>query len=341
MINTIKYPKISIITPSFNQGIYLEDTINSILSQQYQNLEYIVIDGGSTDNSIEILKKYQKYITYWISEKDFGQSNAINKGLNRSSGKILTWVNSDDILQPGILKKIPSYFNDNDVGLVFGKSISFGVGIQDKLSDNNIENLNSQILGKVVFPQPASFFRREVFLNQGLLDESLHFGMDYDLFVRIALNFKIKSIEDVVSKNRYHPESKSISQTFNFASDWARVFSRVLRSFEFTDALIDDLKSLKIYQPGSDYYKVSRHYDINDINIAYLYFLKEQAQLYYGAFNLPIALKIVQRIKYLDINFYHEFKLDQIYFRSKFIPSTILKSLKFANNKIFNKNYGW
>src|SRR5687767_12795196 len=99
------WPKISIVTPSYNQGIFLEETLRSILLQNYPNLELIVIDGGSNDNSVEIIKKYEPWITYWITEKDRGQSDAINKGIRRTTGEILTWINSDDLLTPGSLKK--------------------------------------------------------------------------------------------------------------------------------------------------------------------------------------------------------------------------------------------
>lgn len=324
----MKNLKISIITPSLNQGKYLEETIDSIISQNYSNLEFLVIDGGSTDNSIDIIKKYQKYINFWVSEKDTGQSNAINKGFIQASGDIITWINSDDILQPNILPKISEYFEDPRVGLIFGKTITFGEGISEKISVPITSNLKSQFLGKVVFAQPSSFFRKDVLSNYGLLDESLHFGMDYDLFVRIALNYRIIQINELISRYRYHPDSKTISQSFNFALDWAKVFSKVLRSFNFTSTLISDLKSLNLYVDGSDSYVVENEYNIDDLNLAYLYFLQEQAQLYYGSFNTFKSAEIVRHIKFLDFNFYKKFKLDDIEFRSKYIPVSVLKLIK-------------
>ena len=103
-------PKISIITPSFNQGKFLEETILSVINQDYPDLEYIIIDGGSSDNSVEIIKKYEKYLTYWISEKDSGQSSAINKGLKKISGELVAWINSDDLYCPNVFSKIAEYF---------------------------------------------------------------------------------------------------------------------------------------------------------------------------------------------------------------------------------------
>ncbi len=334
--------KITIITPSLNQGKYLESTICSVLDQNYPNLEYFVIDGGSTDSSVEIIKKYQDKIDYWVSEKDSGQSNAINKGLKKATGKIITWVNSDDMLHPGILSKIPSYFNQTDVGLIFGKTISFGDNTYDKISSYDLKDLNAKLLGRVTFPQPASFFRAEILEQHGLLDESLHYGMDYDLFVRIALNFKIKPIEEIVSLNRYHPESKSIASTFKFASDWAKVFSKILRSFDFTEEIIADMRELKLYYEGSDFYKVGFKFDKKELQRAYLYFLQEQAQLYYSSYQMKEAKLIVIRIQVLDYEFYSQYKLNHILFRSSFLPVNLIKLFKFLRFKIRNKNqYGW
>ena len=114
--------KISIITPSYNQGNYLEQTIDSVLSQNYQNLEYIIIDGGSTDNSVEIIKKHQKHLHYWVSEKDSGQSEAINKGLKIAGGEIINWLNSDDYYTANALKTVAEHFEDESVLVVSGRS---------------------------------------------------------------------------------------------------------------------------------------------------------------------------------------------------------------------------
>src|SRR5688572_23620138 len=116
------WPRISIVTPSYNQGIFLEETLRSILLQNYADLELIVIDGGSKDNSVEIIKKYEPWITYWISEKDNGQSDAINKGFKKASGEIVAWINSDDLLTPGSLHKVAEYFTalPETTGLIHG-----------------------------------------------------------------------------------------------------------------------------------------------------------------------------------------------------------------------------
>ena len=335
-------PKITIVTPSLNQGKYLESTICSVLDQGYSNLEYIVIDGGSNDSSIDIIKKYERHINYWISEPDGGQSEAINKGLIRATGELVTWVNSDDMLEPGILSKIPVYFNRVSIGLIFGRSISFGNNLRDKLSNYDSDDLYPKMLGKVAFPQPASFFRREVLDRYGLLDESLHYGMDYDLFVRIALNYEIVYFDEIVSRNRFHSESKSVSQVFQFALDWARVFSKMLRSFNFTEDLIADLRALNIYDDDVDSYEISRLFNKSDIQRAYIYFLQEQAQLYYKAYEMDKARSIVKRIKQLDSSFYLKYRLNNIHFRSSYVPIPALRLLKFMMRTFSGRqNVGW
>jgi len=331
-------PRITIVTPSFNQGEYLEATICSILEQNYSNLEYFIIDGGSSDNSVSIIKKYEKYINYWISGKDGGQSEAINKGLRMATGDFISWINSDDLLQPGILAKIPSFFESKNTGLIFGKSVSFGEHVIEKTSRSDFDDQFPKILASVPFPQPASFFRRKVLEELGFLDESLHFGMDYDLFVRIALNFEIIPIDEIVSRNRYHPASKTMSMSFNFALDWVKVFSRLVRSFDFTSEIIADLKNLNLYHYAEDYYEVGNSFEKKEIEKAYIYFLQEQAQFYYGAYKFREAKNIVSRIEYLDPIFYKLYKLNNINFRSKYIPVNMMRFFKFMRTLLNSQN---
>ncbi len=212
----IKYPKISIITPSYNQGRFLEKTIKSVINQRYPNLEYIIIDGGSTDNSLKIIKKYEKYLKYWVSEKDRGQTHAINKGLRKATGDILAYLNSDDTLESKTLFKVAKLFTDNKkIKIIYGQ----GKHIDEK--DKFIENYHngymdfSKVQSSNDICQPALFFKKEILKKIGFFDESLNYAMDYEYWIRAAkkYNYKLVYIEDFFANSRLYVETKTLSQT--------------------------------------------------------------------------------------------------------------------------------
>lgn len=205
-------PKISIITPSFNQGIFLEATILSVLGQQYPNLEYIIIDGGSNDNSVDIIKKYDDKIHYWISEKDNGQSNAINKGFNMASGEILMWLNSDDLLMPGSLFCIAKTINLDKPSIYFGNCIHFKNENGLVCYGSNVCNwYNSTLLENADFIiQPSSFWTKKTWNIVGKLNEELNYVFDWEWFLRAKANkIYFQPIEDCISMYRIHPTHKS------------------------------------------------------------------------------------------------------------------------------------
>jgi glycosyltransferase involved in cell wall biosynthesis len=175
------YPKISIVTPSYNQGKYLEETILSVIKQNYPNLEYIIIDGGSTDNSVEIIKKYEKYLTYWVSEKDNGQSDAINKGLKRCTGEIFNWLNSDDYLEPNALFKIAEAYKKNPQKKVFCFGMYHFVDGEKKLFEkqNNPEN-ELQCYCNPIMQQPSMYYSMDAIKLLGPINLYLHYSMDYE-----------------------------------------------------------------------------------------------------------------------------------------------------------------
>lgn len=208
-------PKISVITPSFNQGAFIEKTINSVLSQNYPNLEFIIIDGGSTDNTVEIIKKYERHLTYWVSEPDRGQSHAINKGMAKSTGEILTWLNSDDWYMPGTLLRFAELFQENpDIGMVVGAGrIVDLTGNEVYYKEPNPEiNLNSlyQWLAGGDFVQPSSAYSREAWELSGPIDESIHIALDVDLWLSMAeKGVKFLSINELFSEALSHPKAKT------------------------------------------------------------------------------------------------------------------------------------
>ncbi|MBU6157435.1 MAG: glycosyltransferase [Bacteroidetes bacterium] len=229
------YPKISIVTSSFNQGQYLDQTIESVLSQKYPNLEYIIIDGGSTDNSVEIIKKYEHHLTYWVSEKDKGQANAINKGLKLCTGEIFNWLNSDDYLEPGALHKIAMAFCEKNVSLVAGKVRNFSSKEEEYIQN---QNLSAQGLmcwePNVQFVQPGVWLRRELIEACGGIDEQFHYAFDWDLYIRYLYHFpKVKEINDHLVHFRIHDNSKTKSALSRFAEEEGRIIEKLYNLNEY------------------------------------------------------------------------------------------------------------
>ena len=210
---TSQLPLVSIVTPSFNQARFLESTIHSVLSQSYPRLEYIIVDGGSTDGSSDIIRKYSNKLAWWVSEKDQGQTEAINKGFAYAKGDILAWLNSDDTYLPGAVASAVQFFrDDSQLGLVYG--------------DANFINEAGQVIGKfhaaqtnlhllrqgyVHIPQQASFFRGDLWRAVGPLDPSFYFAMDYDLWVRISARSQVKYVPQTWANFRLHTAGKTIS----------------------------------------------------------------------------------------------------------------------------------
>ena len=207
-------PLVSIVTPSYNQGRFLEETMQSVIYQDYEPLEYIVIDGGSTDNSIEIIHKYEKQLAHWVSEPDKGQTDAINKGFAVAKGEIIAWLNSDDTYNPGAISSAVDFLTKNpEVGLVYS-NLNF-IGEHSRVIGKfpaAITDLKRLRNGYVHIPQPAAFFRRALWQQVGPLDPSFFFAMDYDLWVRLAGITQFHYIDDQTWANfRLHSDTKSIS----------------------------------------------------------------------------------------------------------------------------------
>ena len=222
----MEWPLISVITPSFNQGIYIEETIRSVLLQNYPRIEFIVMDGGSTDQTIEIIKKYDQWISSWVSEADGGQSDAINKGMLRCHGDIICWINSDDWLHPGALFTIAQQLKLNEPAWLIGKAeVTTSLGKR-----KYIKSLSDQVTKKTFrqwnldwIPQQATAWNRMIFNQCGVLDESLHYAMDVDYFYRLYLISKPTMCDAVLAGYRIHGEAKTINQSatsIRETADW-------------------------------------------------------------------------------------------------------------------------
>jgi glycosyltransferase involved in cell wall biosynthesis len=226
-------PKISIVMPSYNQGDFLEAAIVSIVEQDYPTLELVVIDGGSADKSVSILEKYADAITFWSSEADDGQSDALNTGFNITTGSIVGWLNSDDTFQPGTFNEVAKVFSDQSVHIAmcsrFGLMDADGKVFDYK--DNSFENHKTLVrywsTGGMTINQPSVFFRKSVIDKfDPVLDTTLHYAMDYDLWLRITLEHEIRVVDGYWANYRFHDSSKSGLGFGDFLPEWYAVSKR-------------------------------------------------------------------------------------------------------------------
>ena len=220
--------QVSIVTPSFNQGPFLEEAIRSVLAQDYPHIEYIIVDGGSTDGTEEIIKKYSHRLAYWISEKDSGQTDAINKGFARAQGDVLAWLNSDDTYERGAVSEAVAFLRSHpDVGMVYG--------------DANFIDKDGNVVGRfpaaqtdyrrlrrsyVHIPQAAAFFRAGLWKQVGPLDPTFYFAMDYDLWVRLARVSRVAYHPRLWANFRLHSQAKTLAAADRCWPEMLRVHYR-------------------------------------------------------------------------------------------------------------------
>jgi len=205
--------KISVVTPSFNQGQYLEETILSVIEQNYPNLEYMVIDGGSSDNSLDIINKYNDRISYWVSEPDNGQSDAINKGFDRASGDILSWINSDDYYNPGTLDEVSKILDRNQNQLLFGNCKYYNEDNGKSWVSNVGSKFNSFRLpfDYNYLIQPSTFWTRKLWDSTGPLNENYHYGFDWEWILRASKDCEFIYNVNALSVYRLHSNQKTQS----------------------------------------------------------------------------------------------------------------------------------
>jgi glycosyltransferase involved in cell wall biosynthesis len=233
-----RLPLVSVVTPSFNQGAFIEETIRSVQDQDYPRIEHIVVDGGSTDRTIDVLRRHPH--VRWVSEPDRGQSDAVNKGFGMARGEIFGWLNSDDLYLPGAIGAAVEALLESGCGLVHGgwRRIDATGRLINEVPAVPFD-LRQQLDYANLVAQPGALFTREAFEAVGGLDVSYRYAMDYELFLRIGARFEVRHVDRVLGAYRYHPESKTVAESEGFVDETyraarkhgARIRSRMVLDF--------------------------------------------------------------------------------------------------------------
>jgi glycosyltransferase involved in cell wall biosynthesis len=221
-------PTVSIVTPSYNQAQYLDETIRSVLDQDYPHIEYIIIDGGSTDGSVEIIKRHANRLAGWVSEPDKGQTDALNKGFARATGEIFAWLNSDDTYLPGAVREAVEFLTAHpEAAMVYGDAnlIDEHGAVIGQFPARQT-NLHSILQGSVHIPQQTTFFWSRLWRQVGPLDTSFYFAMDYDLWVRLAKVAPLVYQPRLWANFRLHGTGKSVARDDRCYPEMLRVYQR-------------------------------------------------------------------------------------------------------------------
>lgn len=290
--------KISIITPSYNQAAFLEQTIDSVLSQKYPHLEYIIMDGGSTDGSVDIIKKYEKHLAYWVSEPDRGQSHAINKGFSIATGDIINWLNSDDYYEPDTFAIIAEHFEDEKIQLLTGRS--------NVIQENNIlyqtkgiDLYNNEIktMAYARIDQPETFIKRSVLSKTGLINERFHYLMDREWWLRYLFYFgvnQVRSIDSVLVNFRLHETSKTVSASAGFEKESLSLYYSIAKKYGLEEAVFFEKMPDAILIPLTHYPLDFPEETVR--RIIHNYWL-QQAEMAYAADDYGTAKLFLNQIK--------------------------------------------
>jgi glycosyltransferase involved in cell wall biosynthesis len=293
------WPKITIVTPSYNQGAFLEETIRSIILQNYPNLEYIIMDGGSKDQTIDIINKYSQWISFWVSAKDNGQSDALVKGFAKSSGELLNWINSDDILCNGGLFHIAKqYLENNNPDFIYGKNLIINenselIGTIQHPKDN----LKFRYLYEMPYGQQACFFSSKIYNKVGGINPNIRFSMDYELYVRIhLLSEKTFQMDEEIGAIRIHHDTK----TSNLEDIMRQENGNVFRTFLLSIGEKKYARFLgKLGFENYKEYKTQNKISNKDIKQIFILFIKKIIW-YYHKYDKILAAKLA--IKLIQLN---------------------------------------
>ncbi len=235
------WPSISVVTPSYNQGQFIEETIRSVLLQGYPHLEFIIIDGGSKDGSQAIIKKYEPWLTYWVSEADNGQSHAINKGMNKAQGDLVAWLNSDDIYLSNALQHIGNAWRGDSSQCLVGSCLYTDAdGRPGKLHRGFVPDFETLVSRERYLCQPAVFIPKQMWLSQNGVEEDLHFALDLDLWLRFLLSgCHFRVLDFPIATYRLYDESKSIQSFMDHHQEAYDVCFKYLKVRQHSESLAE------------------------------------------------------------------------------------------------------
>jgi glycosyltransferase involved in cell wall biosynthesis len=326
-------PKITIITPSYNQGEFLEECIVSILAQDYPNLEYILIDAGSTDNTLEIIQKYAQYITYWVSEPDKGQSHAINKGLQIASGEIINWLNADDFYPENTLHTVAKIFQEKKIKCLCGLCQVFENPDKPKhlTSGTDIYTKNlAKTIGWARTDQPATFYHRDALELIGKLDEDLHYLMDRDWWVKFLLHCGLEDVYKVpitFANFRLHPNSKTVGKALFFNQDRDMYFHALAKLWKLTGYANFLEKNILLRRPYQLFNFPTVKDDTLKEKIINYYFLQKADEFYYQG-NVSLAKKFLKTLQPNLLTPQDQALYQKLRWRIRFLPQGLVKLIR-------------
>lgn len=323
-----RLPKISIVTPSYNQGSFIEETIDSVLSQNYQNLEYVIIDGGSSDETIDIIRKYEKHLHYWVSEPDAGQTDAINKGLAQMTGDVFNWLNSDDYLAADALHFIGEAFEDPDLNVLIGRSRVFSgekTMFETRGADIYRGNL-AKTMGRARLDQPETYFRKSCIDALAPLNENLHYLMDRDLWFRYLNQYGLDGVlqvDRVFANFRLHDASKTVNHQASFDQERNSYYYSLAKSGGFeriaaTIANFDEIKPLDIELTITP----------SLLQLVLHHFLALLAEDLYCQNRRPEVRTVLNEIDFSLLDEESATTLHKISFRNRFLPLWLIRLLR-------------